>query len=253
MMPPERARVTSPGGQALGERASGETSMAGTIVAVVAMLLGTSSYAPASPDDCARVDAAACRQSCEGGEARACFLLGHIYRYGAGVERDEARARALFEKACDGGEAGACVSLGDAYASGVGIPRDERQATGRYRQACEGGNAVGCIALRSLSPLPVMDYDRPPRAIDLAKPIYPPEAFNKKIEGTVELEIAIDATGKVTGARVLKSVPGLDEAALATVYQWRFEPAIKNGQPVATIARAPVSFRIYERPPAPKP
>jgi protein TonB len=92
---------------------------------------------------------------------------------------------------------------------------------------------------------PVLDYDQPPRAIRMDKPQYPQEAFVKKIEGTVEVEILIDASGNVTRARVIQSIPALDQAALQTVYRWRFSPAIKNGHPVATIARAPVAFRIY--------
>jgi protein TonB len=91
----------------------------------------------------------------------------------------------------------------------------------------------------------VIDYDQPPRAIKMDKPQYPQEAFVKKIEGTVEVEILIDASGNVTRARVIQSIPALDQAALQTVYRWRFSPAIKNGRPVATIARAPVAFRIY--------
>jgi periplasmic protein TonB len=92
---------------------------------------------------------------------------------------------------------------------------------------------------------PVLDYDQPPRPIKITKPQYPQEAFVKKIEGTVEVEILIDAGGNVARARVVQSIPALDQAALQTVYQWRFAPAIKNGHPVATIARAPVAFRIY--------
>jgi outer membrane biosynthesis protein TonB len=37
----------------------------------------------------------------------------------------------------------------------------------------------------------------------------------------------------------------LDAAALQTVYQWIFHPAVKHGRPVPTIAHAPVAFRIY--------
>src|SRR6185295_9574434 len=87
---------------------------------------------------------------------------------------------------------------------------------------------------------PVLDYDQPPRPIKITKPQYPQEAFVKKIEGTVEVEILIDAGGNVARARVVQSIPALDQAALQTVYQWRFSPAVKNGHPVATIARAPV-------------
>ncbi len=90
----------------------------------------------------------------------------------------------------------------------------------------------------------LLDYDQPPRAIKITKPKYPKDAFAKKIEGVVELEILIDASGKVVRARVVKSVPALDRAALETVYQWQFSPATKNGRPVAAIARAPVIFEI---------
>jgi protein TonB len=92
---------------------------------------------------------------------------------------------------------------------------------------------------------PVMDYDSPPRPIKMTRPQYPQEAFVKKIEGTVEVEILIDANGRVVSARVVRSIPLLDAAALQTVYQWIFSPAMKNGRPVATRAMAPVTFRIF--------
>jgi len=92
---------------------------------------------------------------------------------------------------------------------------------------------------------PVMDYDAPPRPIRITRPQYPQEAFVKKVEGTVIVEILIDSTGRVVRARVIQSVPMLDAAALQTVYQWIFEPAVKRGRPVPTIAHAPVAFRIY--------
>jgi protein TonB len=91
----------------------------------------------------------------------------------------------------------------------------------------------------------VMDYDQGPRPIKITQPKYPPEAFVKKIEGTVEVEILIDSTGRVAKARVVKSIPALDKAALDTVYQWVFSPAVKGGRPVATVASAPVTFRIF--------
>ncbi len=92
---------------------------------------------------------------------------------------------------------------------------------------------------------PVLDYDSPPRQIKITKPQYPQEAFIKKVEGVVEVEILIDSSGRVVRARIIRSVPLLDAAALQTVYQWVFVPAMKHGRPVATIARAPVTFRIF--------
>lgn len=92
---------------------------------------------------------------------------------------------------------------------------------------------------------PVLDYDQAPRPIKITRPQYPQEAFVKKVEGTVELEILIDSNGRVVRAHVKKSIPLLDAAAIRTVQEWVFSPAIKNGRPVATIATAPVTFRIF--------
>jgi protein TonB len=91
----------------------------------------------------------------------------------------------------------------------------------------------------------ILDYDHPPRPIRMTRPHYPQDAFIKKIEGVVLLEILIDSNGRVIRARVLQSVPALDAAAIQTVKEWVFSPAIKHGRPVATIAQAPVAFRIF--------
>lgn len=91
----------------------------------------------------------------------------------------------------------------------------------------------------------VYDYDAPPRPLKITRPIYPQDAFVKKIEGTVVVEILIDANGRVVRARVLQSIPALDNAALQTVQQWMFQPAVKHGRPVSTVAQAPVTFRIF--------
>jgi len=68
----------------------------------------------------------------------------------------------------------------------------------------------------------------------------------------VEVEFLIDVKGRVASTRIIRSVPGLDEAAVECVRKWRFEPARKAGKVVATVARAPVTFRIYDKPARPK-
>ncbi len=94
-------------------------------------------------------------------------------------------------------------------------------------------------------PLPVANADRPPRLLHRVQPVYPPPAFSQKVEGTVELEILIDASGRVRRMKVIRSVPLLDDAAMDAVRQWVFAPATKDGRPVATLALAPVRFQIY--------
>jgi protein TonB len=106
-----------------------------------------------------------------------------------------------------------------------------------------GGTLGGVIGGTGDSP--VLDYDQPPRLLKQTRPVYPQEAFIKKIEGVVTLEIVIGIDGRVGRARVVRSIPQLDAAAVLCVHQWIFSPAVKGGRPVPTLAQAPVSFRIY--------
>lgn len=108
-----------------------------------------------------------------------------------------------------------------------------------------GGVVGGVVGGRLGGLVPVRDYDQGPRLLRSVKPTYPQDAFVKKIEGTVLLEILIDDHGRVVRARVLQSVPLLDAAAIAAVKQWLFQPAVRRGRPVPTVANAPISFRIY--------
>ncbi len=90
----------------------------------------------------------------------------------------------------------------------------------------------------------VEDYDSPPKPVHLSKPKYPRKAFDNRIEGKVIVQILINAKGEVEDPQIVESVPGLDEAALKCVKKWRFKPAMKAGKPVATLANAPIMFRI---------
>jgi periplasmic protein TonB len=101
----------------------------------------------------------------------------------------------------------------------------------------------GCVGCTGNGPVP--DYDEAPKLIRGTKPQYPQEAFVKKIEGIVTVEFVIDEQGQVARPRVLKSIPMLDAAALACIRQWIFAPAKKGGRAVASIAQAPVTFRIF--------
>jgi len=92
---------------------------------------------------------------------------------------------------------------------------------------------------------PIPDYDAPPRIVRQTRPLYPPQAFVDKVEGTVVLEILIDVSGHVGRTRIIQSIPALDAAARDAVGEWVFQPASKHGRPVPSIALAPVHFRLY--------
>lgn len=73
-----------------------------------------------------------------------------------------------------------------------------------------------------------------PIVVSRVDPVYPEEAKKARISGIVILEALIDASGRVTQTKVLKSLPsGLDAAAEHAVRQWTFRPGTLNGQPVA--------------------
>jgi protein TonB len=138
------------------------------------------------------------------------------------------------------------LGLGDPSGSPLGVPEGmEGGVEGGEIGGVPGGVLGGVVGGTGDVPIPVKDYDRPPRVIRQTRPHYPQDAFVKKVEGVVVIEILIDATGRVARVRVIQSIPLLDAAALEAVRQWAFQPAIRKGRPVATVALAPVTFRIF--------
>lgn len=60
----------------------------------------------------------------------------------------------------------------------------------------------------------------------------------------VILEAIVGADGKVTAARVLRSNPLLDHAALAAVKEWEYTPTLLNGRPTPVIMTVTVQFTL---------
>jgi TonB family protein len=82
----------------------------------------------------------------------------------------------------------------------------------------------------------------PPATRKVVEPTYPPEAAAAGVGGIVIVEIIIDEEGNVASARTLRSVPGLDKAALAAVRQWKYEATRVDGQPVRVRQVVPITF-----------
>jgi TonB family protein len=76
------------------------------------------------------------------------------------------------------------------------------------------------------------------------KPVYPPIAQVSRIQGVVIIEALIDEGGRVIEARVLRSIPLLDQAALDAVKQWEYEPTRLNGVPTAVVMTVTVNFSL---------
>ena len=73
-----------------------------------------------------------------------------------------------------------------------------------------------------LQPTRIAGTIRPPKKITDVKPIYPNDAQASRVQGVVVVEVIIDELGIIANARILQSVPSLDEAALGAVSQWKY-------------------------------
>lgn len=85
-----------------------------------------------------------------------------------------------------------------------------------------------------------------PRAVFTPDPEYSEEARKAKYQGTVVLWLIVGPDGRPRDMKVTRSLGmGLDQKAMEAVRQWKFEPALKDGQPVAVQISVEVNFRLY--------
>ncbi|MGQ0761759.1 MAG: TonB family protein [Acidobacteriota bacterium] len=75
---------------------------------------------------------------------------------------------------------------------------------------------------------------RKPRVIHRVEPVYPVDAREKQIKGSVVLTMVVDREGIPQEIKIRRSLyPSVDQAAIEAARQMRFEPALKDGQPVS--------------------
>jgi periplasmic protein TonB len=85
-----------------------------------------------------------------------------------------------------------------------------------------------------------------PRPVSTPDPEYSEEARKAKYQGTCVLWLVVGPDGRPRDIKIARSLGlGLDEKAIEAVRQWRFEPAMKDGKPVAVQINVEVSFRLY--------
>lgn len=87
-----------------------------------------------------------------------------------------------------------------------------------------------------------------PQLLYSTTPDYPESACVANAKGTVMVGLTISVSGTVTSAWVESSSGNstLDQAAVNSVYSWRFAPAKQNGVAIEVQARVPVSFKLRE-------
>jgi TonB family protein len=86
----------------------------------------------------------------------------------------------------------------------------------------------------------------PPKKTKDVRAVYPPIAQSARVQGVVILEVTIGIDGRVQDAKVLRSIPMLDAAALDAVKQWEFTPTMLNGAPVPVMMTVTVNFTLQD-------
>jgi TonB family protein len=101
--------------------------------------------------------------------------------------------------------------------------------------------ADGSEAPQSEQPVTIQrgDHISPPRAILTPNPKMPKNG----LKGVVPIRCVVGSDGRVRNAEVAKSLsPQNDASAMEVIQKWRFEPAKKDGKPVAVKATVEVAF-----------
>ena len=85
-----------------------------------------------------------------------------------------------------------------------------------------------------------------PTAIATPDPEYSEEARKAKYQGVVVLWLIVDQNGNPKQIKVQRPLGmGLDQKAIEAVQRWKFQPATKDGTPVAVQINVEVNFRLY--------
>ncbi len=84
-----------------------------------------------------------------------------------------------------------------------------------------------------------------PRRISGSEPQYTDSARHDRVQGTVLLSLVVGEDGAPRDLNVERSLrPDLDQSAVSEVSNWRFQPAMKDGKPVAMQIHIEVNFRL---------
>jgi len=135
----------------------------------------------------------------------------------------------------------AAKAAGDKVASDARAARENAEAIAAKEKAAAAAAATSRArakkeAVRVGGPI------RPPIKIKNVAPVYPAIAKSARVSGMVTIEATIGPDGKVIDARVVRSVPLLDQAALEAVRQWEYTPTTQRGVAVPVVITVNINF-----------
>jgi protein TonB len=83
-----------------------------------------------------------------------------------------------------------------------------------------------------------------PKLVRRVEPEYPSLAVQARLSALIILEAHVDTRGQVRDVKVLRGAPLFDEAAIAAVKQWRYQPLLLNGTPTEFLLTVTVNFNL---------
>jgi periplasmic protein TonB len=122
--------------------------------------------------------------------------------------------------------------VGDGSGSGIGSGRGSGMGPG------SGGGTGGGVYRPGGSVTT-------PQLVSQVRPRYTPGALERRVQGSVVLEIVVTAQGLPTSFRIAQSLDlDLDKEAIKAVEQWRFRPGRLSGTPVDVLVTVVLDFTI---------
>lgn len=83
-----------------------------------------------------------------------------------------------------------------------------------------------------------------PKLVHVVQPVYPDLAAQARLTAVIILEALVETNGQVKSVSVLRGAPLFDDAAIAAVKQWRYQPLLLNGVPTEFILTVTVKFNL---------
>jgi TonB family protein len=104
------------------------------------------------------------------------------------------------------------------------------------------------VPARTPQRIPVGGNVQAAKLVRQVHPVYPADLKQQGITGTVMLRAVISTTGETLNPEVINTTvhPGLAQAALDAVRQWRYQPTLLNGQPVEVATTVTVTFELEQ-------
>jgi TonB family protein len=212
------------------------TTKLATLVLGPAISIVACSTPPAAEIDAAK--AAVDRAAAEAGEY-ASDSVAAARKAGAELEEELKVQEARWVKSYDRAK----ELASEARAAGEKALADAKLGKDRAEAAAEKARASAAArAKAAANRVRVTGTVTPPTKVKNVQPVYPAIARQARVGGTVQLEVEVGEDGKVTDARVVKSVPLLDQAALDAVKQWEYTPMMKGGVAVPVVMMVTVNF-----------